>query len=44
MKELNNLELEKVQGGFSVWIALGIASLILFVSGVLEGVVHPKSC
>ena len=44
MKQLNNKELEKIQGGFSAWMALGIAATILFASGVLEGIVHPKGC
>lgn len=44
MKKLNNKELEKIQGGFSAWVAIGIASTILFLSGVFEGIVHPKSC
>lgn len=44
MKELNNNELEKIQGGFSAWVALGIASAVIFLSGVFEGIVHPRSC
>lgn len=44
MKTLSNKELEKIQGGFSIWMALGIASVVIFLSGVFEGIVHPKSC
>lgn len=44
MKTLNNIELEKVQGGFSAWMALGIVAAIIFISGVFEGIVHPKGC
>ena len=44
MKKLNNKELEKVQGGFSAWMALGIAATVIFLSGVFEVIVHPKSC
>lgn len=44
MKKLESKELEKIQGGFSAWVALGIVSAVLFLSGVFEGIVHPKSC
>lgn len=44
MNKLSNSELEKVQGGFSAWMALGIAATVIFLSGVFEGIVHPKSC
>ena len=44
MKKLKENELEKIQGGFSAWAALGIASAVIFLSGVFEGIVHPRSC
>ena len=42
MKKLNNNELEKIQGGFSAWAALGIASAVIFLSGVFEGQIKLK--
>ncbi len=44
MKKLDNKKLERIEGGFSTWAALGIASIVIFVSGLVDGIVHPKSC
>jgi len=44
MRKLKDNELERIEGGFSTWAAIGIASLVIFVSGVIDGIVHPKSC
>lgn len=44
MKKLTNQELEKIHGGFSVWMALGIAATIIFLSGFFQGIAYPKEC
>ncbi len=44
MNKINNKELERIEGGFSTWAALGIASIVIFISGLVDGIVHPKSC
>ena len=44
MKKVENKELAKIHGGFSAAAALGIAAAILFIAGVFEGIVYPKSC
>ncbi len=44
MKEVKEQNLERIVGGFSAWAALGIVSTIIFLAGVLNGFVHPKSC
>lgn len=44
MKKLEREELERINGGFTAWMALGIASTVIFLSGVFKGIVHPKSC
>ena len=44
MKVLENNELERISGGFSAWVAVGIASAFLFVAEVFKGFVHPNSC
>lgn len=44
MKKIADEELERINGGFSTWAALGIVSTVLFLSGVFSGIVHPKSC
>lgn len=41
---MNHQELEKVTGGASPWVVLGIAAIAVFISGIIEGVVHPKAC
>lgn len=44
MKTLNEKELEKITGGFSVWMGIGIAAVVVFLSGVLEGITNPNKC
>ncbi len=44
IEKIENEKLEKISGGFSAWMALGIASTIIFISGVISGIVHPKTC
>lgn len=44
MRKLSNNELEKISGGFSAWVAIGIVSTVIFLSGIFGGIVHPKEC
>lgn len=44
MKVLEEKELSKVVGGFSVWGGIAIAAIIVFISGVLEGFTNPGRC
>ncbi len=46
MKILENKELENIKGGFSIngWVVLGIAALVVFLSGVVEGITNPERC
>ena len=44
MKKLTNKELERINGGFSTWAAVGIASAVIFVAGVIKGIVYPEAC
>ncbi len=44
MKRIDNQVLERVTGGASAWVALGIAAAVVFLAGVIEGIVHPRSC
>lgn len=44
MKELNQNDLEKVQGGFGIWAAFGIGVGIVFFIGFLDGLVNPQEC
>ncbi len=44
MKKLSTQELKKIKGGFSIFVAFGIAALVSFIGGVISGYVHPESC
>lgn len=46
IKQLKNAELEKIQGGevATIWVALGISSLVIFICGVIEGITNPTRC
>ena len=42
MKAIDEQKLERITGGFSTLAALGIASLVLFVAGVIDGQIKLK--
>ena len=44
MKRLTDRELERINGGFSTWAMVGIASAIIFISGIIKGIVYPEAC
>lgn len=44
MEKVNKCELENITGGFSVWMGVGIAALVVFLSGVIEGITNPDKC
>ena len=46
MEKLTDNQLSNNKGGFTmnVWMALGIASLVVFLSGVFEGITNPDRC
>lgn len=44
MRNLNDQELQQLKGGFSLWAGIGIAAIVVFLAGVLEGIVHPRTC
>lgn len=44
MKRLTDKELERINGGFSTWAAVGIASAVIFISGIIKGIVYPEEC
>ena len=43
-EKVNNLELQKITGGVSALALVGIAALIIFISGVLDGFTNPGRC
>ena len=45
MKRITEEELKRIKGGeFTSWMGLGIAAVIVFLSGVIDGFVNPKTC
>ena len=44
MQRVDVLELEQVKGGVSGWTMVGIAALVVFFAGVLEGITSPNPC
>ncbi len=46
MKKLDNVRLEDVKGGVisAVWIPLIVASVTIFISGIIEGFTNPTKC
>ncbi len=44
MEKLTDKEMKRIEGGISVWVGLGIGAIAIFLSGVLDGIMHPKAC
>ncbi len=44
MEKLTDKELVATQGGVSLWIGVGLGALAIFLAGMIDGIVHPKSC
>ena len=47
MKVVENEKLEKVKGGegiAAVWIGLAVTAIVIFISGVIEGITNPERC
>lgn len=43
---VNNNKLEKISGGGVEWfgVGLGIVTLVVFISGIIEGYTNPGRC
>ncbi len=46
IKIINVEEQEKIKGGaaISIWTGIMISALVVFISGVIEGIAHPERC
>ena len=46
IKIIDNEDLEKIKGGeaMTVWMGIAIATIVIFLSGVIEGITNPSSC
>lgn len=43
---LEDQELERINGGAVpyIWIGIAVAAVIIFLSGVIDGITNPKAC
>lgn len=44
MESVSYCELDKVRGGVSGWVVVGIVAVVVFLAGVLEGITSPNPC
>ena len=44
MKEIKKEKLIEIDGGISVWAAIGIGAGVVFLIGVLDGFFRPLKC
>ena len=44
VKVLSSNELKGVAGGMSVWAGIAIAAAVVFLAGVIQGLVDPGRC
>lgn len=44
MKRVDDVELSKIDGGFTGWEIAGISLLVTFVAGIIDGIARPKKC
>lgn len=46
MITIEERQLEKISGGATpyVWIGIAVAAIIIFISGVIDGITNPKEC
>lgn len=46
IKKLDEQQLETIKGGSVpyVWIGIAVATLLIFLSGVIDGITNPKEC
>ena len=47
MKKIDEENLEKIKGGevvSAVWIGIAVAAIVVFISGVIEGITNPEKC
>jgi lactobin A/cerein 7B family class IIb bacteriocin len=46
IKVLENEELDNIKGGSAtaIWIGLAITAVVVFASGLIEGITNPERC
>ena len=44
MIQIENNELVQIMGGNSILIGVAVAAIVVFISGVIEGITNPGRC
>lgn len=44
MNNISKENLEKLEGGVSIWLGVAIVAAVIFVVGVVDGYVRPLKC
>lgn len=44
MNEIKNNELKNIDGGISIWGAIGIGAAVVFAIGIIDGYFRPLKC
>jgi lactobin A/cerein 7B family class IIb bacteriocin len=46
IQTIKDEELENIKGGSAtaVWIGLAVTAVVVFISGVIEGITNPERC
>ena len=45
IRKIDEKELESIKGGaLSVWTGIAIAAIVIFISGIIEGITNPQKC
>jgi hypothetical protein len=48
IKRIQEEQLETIKGGnsplFTVWTGVAIAAIVVFISGVIDGITNPNRC
>ncbi len=45
IRKMNDEQLERIKGGgVTVWTGIAITAIVIFLSGVIEGITNPKRC
>lgn len=44
MKEIKEEDMKNIEGGISVWGGIGIGAAVVFLIGVIDGIVRPLKC
>ena len=46
IQKIEKEQLEKIKGGatITIWTGIAIAAIVVFLSGVIEGITNPERC